>query len=194
MSTEPQQRVSRGVWICFAVGVLSYIVAVFNRSSFGVAGLPAAERFSASASDVAAFAVVQLIVYAALQIPVGIMIDRFGSRRLIIIDGILMTVGQALLALVGSITPALLARVLIGAGDAFTFTCVLRLVSDWFPSRRVPVITQMTGLLGQVGQIMSAIPFAALLAVQPWTFSFLMAAAVTGLSTVIVIVFLKQPP
>lgn len=56
------------------------------------------------------------------------------------------------------------------------------------------MITQMTGLLGQVGQIMSAIPFAALLAVQPWTFSFLMAAAVTGLSTVIVIAFLKQPP
>lgn len=188
------ERVPRAAWLCYGVGIFAYIVAVFNRSSFGVAALPAVERFHASASDIASFTVVQLIVYAALQVPVGILIDRIGPRRLIIFGAIMMTLGQALLAIVTSVTPALLARVLIGAGDAFTFTCVLRLVADWFPARRVPLMTQFTGLLGQVGQVMSAIPFAALVAVQPWTVSFLSAAALGVIVVVVTVAALREPP
>lgn len=193
-SQVSSDKIPRAAWICYGVGILAYIVAVFNRSSFGVAALPAVARFHASASDIASFTVVQLIVYAALQVPVGVLIDRIGPRRLIIFGAVLMTLGQALLALVSSVTPALLARVLIGAGDAFTFTCVLRLVAEWFPARRVPLITQFTGLLGQVGQVMSAIPFAALVAVQPWTVSFLSAAALSAIVVVTTIAALKEPP
>jgi MFS family permease len=59
-----------------------------------------------------------------------------------------MAMGQATLALATSLPPALLARVLVGAGDAMTFISVLRLVAAWFPSRRVPLITQVTGIVG----------------------------------------------
>ena len=59
---------------------------------------------------------------------------------------------------------AVLARILVGAGDAMTFISVLRLIPAWFPARRVPLITQLTGQLGQLGQVASTIPLVAALA------------------------------
>ncbi len=58
---------------------------------------------------------------------------------------------------------AILARALVGAGDAMTFVSVLRLVTTWFPARRVPVVSQLTGVVGQLGQLLSAVPLVALL-------------------------------
>jgi MFS family permease len=74
-----------------------------------------------------------------------------------------------------SVGLAVLARVLVGTGDAMTFTSVLRLVVAWFPPRRVPLVTQLTGLLGQTGQIAAAVPLVALLHSAGWTPSFLIA-------------------
>lgn len=190
----PSSRPSRAVWICYAAGVFAYVIAVFNRTSFGVAAVPAAERFQASASDIAMFTVVQLLVYAGMQIPVGVMVDRYGPRRLVIIGAFMMAAGQALLSISTAVTPALLARILIGAGDAFTFACVLRKVADIFPARLVPQVTQLTGLLGQLGQLMSAIPFAALLAGTSWTTSFLVVAAHAMLAGVLAIAFFRGGP
>jgi len=74
-----------------------------------------------------------------------------------------MAAGQLALALSTDFTTALLARVLVGAGDAMTFISVLRLVSAWFPARRIPVMSQFTGIVGQLGQVLSAVPLVALL-------------------------------
>jgi len=57
--------------------VLAYAVAVFHRTSLGVAAAPATERFGIGASVLSTFAVMQLAVYAAMQVPVGMLIDRF---------------------------------------------------------------------------------------------------------------------
>jgi MFS family permease len=89
-----------------------------------------------------------------------------------------MAAGQLVLAVAVDLPTAVLARVLVGAGDAMTFICVLRLVSVWFPSRRVPLMTQLTGIIGQLGQVLSAIPLVALLRGPGWTTAF---AALSGL-------------
>ena len=52
-----------------------------HRTSFGVAGLDAADRFAASPAVLSGFVVLQLLVYAVLQVPVGMLLDRFGARR-----------------------------------------------------------------------------------------------------------------
>jgi MFS family permease len=123
----------------------------------------------------ALFAVLQLAVYAALQIPVGVLLDRIGSRRLIAAGALLMGVGQLVLATAHAVGLAVAGRVLVGAGDAMTFISVLRLIAVWFPPRRVPLLTQMTGILGQIGQIAAAYPLVALLQSAGWSTSFLVA-------------------
>jgi MFS family permease len=152
------------------------VVAVLHRTSLGIAGLDAQSRFGVGAGALASFAVLQLLVYAGLQVPVGVLLDRFGSLRLVSAGALVMAAGQVLMAFSDGVPGAVAARVLVGAGDAMTFISVLRLVPQWFPSRRVPVVTQLTGLVGQLGQILSAVPLAALLAVSGWTPAFLATA------------------
>ena len=172
---------SRRAWLMWGLGVAAYGVAVFHRASLGVAGPEAQQRFGASAAVLSLFVVLQLAVYAGLQVPVGAVLDRVGSRRMVAAGAAVMGIGQIVLAESHSVGLAAAGRVLVGAGDAMTFTSVLRLVAAWFPARRVPVVTQLTGLLGQGGQLAAAIPLVALLHVAGWTTSFL-AVGVAGLA------------
>ena len=178
----------------WGVGLLAYAVAVFHRASLGVAGVQAQERFDAGASAVSLFVVLQLAVYAALQVPVGVALDRFGSRRLLVAGAMTMAAGQLALAVAGDVPGAIAARVLVGAGDAMTFISVLRVVSLWFPGRLAPVVTQLTGLLGQVGQVAAAYPLVTVLGATSWAATFTGAAAVGVLVGLLVAVALRDAP
>ena len=196
MSAAPQtpDRTPTRAWVVWAVGLTAYVVAVFSRASLGVAGVEAQERFGAGASAISLFVVLQLVVYAGLQVPVGVALDRFGSRRLVLLGALTIAVGQAVLAVAEDVPTAVLARVLVGAGDAMTFISVLRIVSLWFPGRRVPVITQLTGILGQAGQVIAAYPLVRALDAFSWEATFVGAAAVGVLVAVLVAVALHDAP
>jgi MFS family permease len=179
------------VW---SVALVAYAVAVFHRSSLGVAAVEAQERFSAGASAVSLFLVLQLAVYAGLQVPVGVALDRLGSRRMILAGALTMAAGQLVLALASDVPTAVAARVLVGAGDAMTFISVLRLVSLWFPGHAVPLVTQLTGIVGQVGSLTAAYPLVALLHGISWRTTFLGAAATGVLVAILVLVALRDAP
>ncbi len=176
---------SRRSWIVFGAAVTAYLIGVTQRTSFGVAGVDATARFDVNASAISTVAVLQIVVYAALQIPVGVLADRWGPRVLIILGAGVMVIGQTLLAFSDHIGLAIVARILVGAGDAFTFVSVLRLVPYWFEGRILPLLTQGIGMIGQLGQIISAVPFALLLHTAGWRPAFLVAAGLSVLAVVI---------
>ena len=179
------------VW---TVGLLVYVLAVFHRSSLGVAGLVAAERFHISATQLATFTMLQLLVYAGMQIPVGLAVDRFGSRSVLFTGLVLMTIAQGVFAFAETFPVALVARGFVGVGDAMTFICVLRLVSTWFPQRRIPLVTQLTGMLGQLGAIAAAVPMTWALSQFGWTRAYLVAASIGVVLAVAVLVLLHDAP
>ena len=188
------ERASARAYTVWLVALSAYVVAVFDRASLGVAAVDAQERFSAGASEISLFLVLQLAVYAALQVPVGVALDRFGSRRMILAGAVTMAAGQFVLALATDVPTAVVARVLVGAGDAMTFISVLRVIGMWFPGGAVPLITQLTGILGQLGSIVAAYPLVALLHGTSWRTTFLGAAATGVLVGVLVLVALRDTP
>ncbi len=181
-------------WRMWGLGVLAYAMAVFNRSSLGVTALAAQHRFHVGAAVLGTLSVVQLAVYAALQVPVGVLLDRFGSRRLLVSGAVVMALGQLALALAHTVPAALLARVLVGGGDAMTFISVLRLVMVWFPPRRIPVVSQLTSILGQLGQVASAYPLVAALRGLGWAPTFSGVAGVGALVGLLVALALRDLP
>ncbi|MET4062027.1 MFS family permease [Arthrobacter sp. UYP6] len=185
---------SRRAWLVWGVSVLAYLVAVTQRTTFGVAGLEATARFDATASILSVFTVVQLLVYAGLQIPVGVLVDRFGPRLLIAGGAALMVAGQLQLATADSVGGGILGRSLVGAGDALTFISVLRLLPAWFSGRQIPVLTQWTGIIGQLGQIASAVPFAFVLHRFGWNTAFVSAASLSVLVLALALVFIRNRP
>ena len=185
---------SRRSTLIFFIGSFAYLSAVLQRSSLGIAGVAATERFGGSAAVLSSLAVVQLIVYAAAQIPVGVLIDRYGPRVLMITGTAFMVTGQITLALAPDITIAIMGRILVGAGDATIFISMIRLISSWFSGRMVPLLSQWMGNIGQLGQVLSAVPLAWLLHTSGWTTAFLSAASVAVVALIVVIIFVQDRP
>ncbi len=181
-------------WIVWSIGLLAYIVAILDRTTLGVSGLDAAARFHAGPGVLSTFVVLQVIVYAAAQVPAGLLLDRFGSRLMIVGGGLLMAVGQATLAFSESLPAAIAARAVLGLGDAFTFISVLRLVPHWFSERQIPLVSQLTGICGQFGQVLSAVPFVALLGDAGWSTAYLSAAGLGVLAATLALALIRDTP
>jgi MFS family permease len=190
------RRVAPGAlaWIVWCVGLLAYIVAVVNRTSLSAVGVQAADRFLAEASVLSLFAVIQLAVYGGMQIPIGLLLDRFGARPVMVIGMFVMACGQFAMAFSTSIAVALVARVLLGAGDAAIFPGLVRLIALWFPAQRAPMLTQATGMVGQTGQLLALLPLAALLKASSWTVTFGSIAGLTVLFGILSWMLIRNRP
>ena len=105
-----------------------------------------------------------------------------------------MATGQLVLAFTEVLPVAIAARAVVGLGDAVTFISVLRLVPHWFAPRRVPLVTQLTGICGQLGQVLSAVPFLAVLSASGWSTAYASAAALGVLAIVLTLVVVKNTP
>jgi MFS family permease len=187
----PGGRRALAVW---GIGVSVYFVAVIFRTSLGVAGLDAAERFHVGASALSTFSILQLLVYAGMQIPVGLLVDSLGTKKVLTIGAILFTAGQLGFAFSPSYGTALASRALLGCGDAMTFISVLRLGTRWFPARRGPMIAQLAGLAGMAGNLVSTLVIARLLHGIGWTAAFAGSALAGVVVLVLLLLFLKDHP
>ncbi|WP_228920971.1 nitrate/nitrite transporter [Streptomyces sp. DH20] len=187
----PGGRRALAVW---GIGVSVYFVAVIFRTSLGVAGLDAADRFDVGASALSTFSILQLLVYAGMQIPVGLLVDRLGTKKVLSLGAVLFTLGQLGFALSPSYGMALASRALLGCGDAMTFISVLRLGTRWFPARRGPLVGQMAGLIGMAGNLVSTLVLARLLHGIGWTPAFAGSSLAGAVVLVLVLLFLKDHP
>lgn len=178
----------------WCIGVSVYFVAVIFRTSLGVAGLDAADRFHINASALSTFSILQLLVYAGMQIPVGLMVDRIGTKKVLTYGVVLFTLGQLGFALSPTYGMALLSRALLGCGDAMTFIAVLRLGSRWFPARRGPLVSQLAGLVGMAGNLVSTLVLARLLHSVGWTTAFAGSSLAGVVVLVLLLLFLKDHP
>ncbi|QMU73372.1 nitrate/nitrite transporter [Streptacidiphilus sp. P02-A3a] len=184
----------RRAWLAWSIGVSVYALAVVHRTSLGVAGIAAAGRFGIGASALSTFAILQVLVYAGMQVPVGLLVDRFGPRRVLSCGLVLLTAGQLGFAFATAFTPALISRAVLGCGDAMTFVSVLRVGALWFPHRRNPFIAQLTGLVGTVGNLVSTTLLSQVLHSAGWTPTFATTALLGVLVLAMVVLFLRETP
>jgi len=184
----------RAAWSAWTVGVSVYVLAVVHRTSLGVAGLDASARFGIGASALSTFSILQVLVYAGMQVPVGLLVDRIGPRRVLMLGVALMSAGQLAFAFSTAFAPALASRAVLGCGDAMTFISVLRVAARWFPAARNPFVAQLTGLVGTGGNLFTTVVLAQALHTAGWSTTF-GAIALTGVPVfVAVLALLKEAP
>lgn len=184
----------RNATVVSIAAVLAYFIAVAERSSLGVAALEASQRFHTDAAQLSTLTVLQLAVYAGMQIPVGVLLDRYGSKRLLVTGGVLMTLGQILVASSASLTPAVIGRGILGMGDAFTFISMIRLINHWYSGPAATRRTQLYANFGQLGQVFSAIPFAFALKQLGWSNAYLCLAAFALFGVLLTLLLVHDSP
>lgn len=185
---------SKRGWFVWCISIAAYAAAVMQRASLGVAGQEAATHFGTSIGVISAFVMVQLGTYGAMQVPVGLLLDRFGSRALFVAGSIIMGIGQVIIATGEEIWVALLARALVGVGDGCIFSAALRLLPVWFAPARVPILSQLTGLLGLTGQLAAIVALLPAIRTFGWASGMLGAAGVAFLMAIACLLLIRNTP
>lgn len=178
----------------WGLAVSVYVTAVFHRNALAVASLLAERRFHVGPSALAGLVAVQLGIYAAMQIPSGLMTDRFGPRRMLGTAALLMGTGELVFAAAHGIGVALVGRGLVGLGDSLTFLSVLRLGQNWFPGQTYPLLAAMASFMGGVGQLASTLPLHLGLEHLGWGTTFAVTALVTFAVAVPMWLLLRDRP
>jgi MFS family permease len=124
--------------------------------------------FRCNAATIGTLSAVYFYAYICLQVPVGVMADRWGPRNLITFAAFLCAVGGLLFAMADTLVIAYVGRLLIGAGSAFFFVCALKLVSVWYPPERFAFVSGMIMFIGVAGGIAGQAPVAAAVEVFGW--------------------------
>ncbi|CCH34213.1 MFS transporter [Actinosynnema sp. NPDC047251] len=190
----PVDRATSQAWLIWSTAVVVYVAALFHRTSLGVAGLEAADRFHVGPAALSTFTVLQIGLYALMQIPTGLLVDRFGARRVLVAAALLMGVGQVMFALASSYPLGLGARAVLGIGDAMTWVSVLRLAAAHFPPRRFTVVMSLSAALGGAGNLVATVPLTLLLASTGWTATFLIAGVATAAYSAVVAWRVREVP
>ena len=124
-------------------------------------------EFSVGAAILGNLSAVYLYIYAGLQIPVGLFIDRYGLKNLIGGACALTGVGAIVFAHAETVTMAYLGRFLIGAGAAFSFVGALNMAARWFPTR-FAVLGGWAQMLGSAGGFAGQAPLGLTIAAFGW--------------------------
>ena len=181
-------------WIVWGVGVFAYSVTVMQRTALGVAGLEAADHFRTTPGVVSTLVVVQLFSYAFAQVPIGVLLDRYGSRIMLTAGSLVVAASQVLLGVADDLPLAYVARILLGIGDACMFSSVLRLLPRWFPPARVPVLQQVTGVFAAMGQIASVVVVLPLIDGLGWRPGLLIAASLSVVGAAAAAAWVRNAP
>ena len=143
-------RLISRVFLPFAAGYyLSYLYRTINA-------LIASHLSSDTAlgtADLGLLTSVYFLIFAAAQIPVGILLDRFGPRRVQSVLLLLAAAGAGLFAISTGFLSLLIARAMIGLGVAAALTAGLKSIVLWFPRERVALLNGYMIMLGSLGAV-----------------------------------------
>jgi MFS family permease len=172
--------------------VAGYYIAYLFRTINAVMAAPLAAELGLGADDLGLLTSVYFLTFAAAQIPIGIILDRYGPRRVQSALLMIAAVGSTLFAMSDHFLMLLVGRALIGLGVASAMTAGLKALVLWFPRDRVPFLNGLMVMLGALGAVTATLPADLLLSWIGWRELFGLFAALTAVSSVIVYLIVPE--
>ncbi|MCW5589189.1 MAG: MFS transporter [Legionellales bacterium] len=159
---------SRFLWIMWLTAALFYFYECLLQVSPSVMGQNLMRDFHIHAEGLGYLASIYFYAYALMQIPVGMLLDRFGPRRLLGVAALLCGLGCLIFSLASHIASAACGRLLIGIGSSFAAIGCLKIAAIWFPVNRFAIVAGLTVMLGMLGATGGQAPLAFLVDTCGW--------------------------
>jgi MFS family permease len=96
--------------------------------------------------------------YGLMQVPVGILADKFGVKRIMVFATLTCAIATFLFTHADSFMQAALSRFFMGFGSSFAFVCLLIIASNWFPARLFGFFAGASQLIGTIGPMLAGGP------------------------------------
>ncbi|MCP3690163.1 MAG: MFS transporter [Gammaproteobacteria bacterium] len=179
------------IFIPFALGYfLSYLFRVVNSIIAG----NLSNDLNINAAELGLLTSTYLITFAAIQLPLGVMLDRYGPRRIEALLLLFAAAGSALFAMAESFKLLLLGRALIGLGVSACLMAAFKAFVQWFPAERLPLINGLHMTAGGMGILFASAPTEYVLHFTDWRGLFWILAFLTLIVAAIVFAVVPEKP
>lgn len=140
-------------WAFWAIAAFFYAYEFVHRVIPSIITVELRDALSANDHQLGIIGAMYFYAYAAFQLPSGVLVDKFGAKRVLVIACAILTLGSFLFSMTTSSSVALLSRFMIGAGSAFAFVGCLKIGAEWLTSSSFPLIVGLTNLFGTLGAL-----------------------------------------
>jgi len=181
-------------WVVFSLVLFIYLLMSSQRTAPGLITEQMMLDFNITATTIGLLTSIQYFVYTGLQIPMGIMADRFGPNFFLIIGAVLTGVGTIIYSVSTSEFVLFFARVLTGTGDATIWVNMILILSHWFTAKEFTRLIGVAAMTGSLGYLLASVPYALLIDYLGWRTAFFLSGTVLFLCGILLyFVLLKRP-
>lgn len=181
-----------GGWALWSIAALFYAYEFLQRVAPSVLTTQLRIGFSVNEHQLATIGAMYFYAYAAFQLPAGILIDRYGSKRILVIASAILTLGSFLFATTTSSTVAHISRFMIGGGSAFAFVGCLKIGSQWLAMSSFPLVVGLTNLFGTLGALSGGTPLSYMVGIFGWRETMMQVSFAGLLITILLWLFLQD--
>ncbi|WP_315763219.1 MULTISPECIES: MFS transporter [unclassified Bradyrhizobium] len=201
MATPGQQailaspiRLIDRAYLAWATVAVAYAIAFLQRVSPQTIGLNFMRDFGTDASGVALLASSYFWGYTVMQIPAGLLVDRYGVKRVVLCSMAASALGSAAFALSPTLLDVFIARLIVACGDALVFTALLKLVAQSFADERFGFMSGISQVSGYVGGVVATTPLAVAVSGFGWRACFIFIACIGAANLACASVAVKPAP
>lgn len=190
--TEARININWLGWFICGIGAMFYFYEYLLRVSPSVMTKDLMFTYHINATGLGNLSACYYYIYAPLQLPVGVLMDRYGPRLLLTGACLMCAFGTYLFASTHFLGVAELGRFLVGFGSAFAFVGVLKLATIWLPPKRFAIVSGLTMALGMIGGLTGENLLTSLVAKVGWRYASFYSAAFGVALTALMVLFLKD--
>lgn len=181
-------------WLIWLIATVFVFFQFILQLSPGVMANFWMHDFSANANQLSYLSAAFYYTYLILQIPAGLLYDRYGPRRTLSFAAFALALGCFWMAFSSSYTNALIARSLMGVGSTFAFIGMLYLVTRWFSPTRFAFMAGLSEMLAMIATALGTAGFAYLVLHTSWRISMLISAILAVLIMFVVFLLIRDQP
>jgi sugar phosphate permease len=191
MATLSLRQRRAALWALLAAG---FLFVNFHRTATAVLADALTRTFDATAAELGLLHASFFYIYAALQLPAGLVVDRYGPRRVGTVSLLVLSAGAAWFAVADTFATAFLARAVVGLGGSSLYIATLRFCANWFRADEYATMTGYTVAAAGVGGILATTPLALAIERAGWRAAILATGAVTAALAVAVAGAVRDTP
>jgi len=162
--SDPRRRRWVG-WVVLAAG---FALFSFHRVSTSVIADDLMRAFEATGTELGVLHSSLFYIYALLQVPAGVLADRFGTRRIATVGTLLMGAGVVAFAVSDGYALAFVSRATIGLGGSVIYISTLRYCANWYRTDEFATMTGLTSAMAGIGGMLATTPLAVSVAELGW--------------------------
>jgi len=181
-------------WLVWGLGALLYLIAYYHRVAPAVITRELSSEFGLSGAALGNLSAFYFYSYAAVQIPTGVLADRWGPRKVLTLGASLTAMGTLLFALAPSVSWASAGRFIIGASAGVAFVSTLKLAGHWMHARQFAFVSGVGLFVGVMGATLAGVPLRALVDQLGWRPVMLASAAVAACAAIAIWLVVRDDP